>query len=142
MANLRPGKQYQVYFFNTSANPLVKGSDKRWLSTNDANGISSALVAAGDVAPQGGTSLHQAFDVISRMDPRPDSVILLTDGLPTLGGGQEEGRLVSADERLSYFKDSLRHIHKGIPEIGRASCRERVCQYVYISVVSGALKKK
>src|SRR3546814_16041731 len=26
--------------------------------------------------------------------------------------------------------------------IGRASCRERVCQYVYISVVGVALKKK
>src|SRR3546814_11427250 len=25
---------------------------------------------------------------------------------------------------------------------GRASCRERVCQYVYISVVAGYLKKK
>src|SRR3546814_20034670 len=27
-------------------------------------------------------------------------------------------------------------------EIGRASCRERVCQYVEISVVAGSLKKK
>src|SRR3546814_11084476 len=27
-------------------------------------------------------------------------------------------------------------------EIGRASCRERVCQYVSISVVDGSLKKK
>src|SRR3546814_12919452 len=27
-------------------------------------------------------------------------------------------------------------------QIGRASCRERVCQYVYISVVSVTLKKK
>src|SRR3546814_11163290 len=27
-------------------------------------------------------------------------------------------------------------------EIGRASCRERVCQYVYISVVAVALKTK
>src|SRR3546814_13601011 len=27
-------------------------------------------------------------------------------------------------------------------EIGRASCRERVCQYVYISVVAGSLKKQ
>src|SRR3546814_12039733 len=27
-------------------------------------------------------------------------------------------------------------------EIGRASCRERVCQYVEISVVAGTLKKK
>src|SRR3546814_12550353 len=27
-------------------------------------------------------------------------------------------------------------------EIGRASCRERVCQYVSISVAAGSLKKK
>src|SRR3546814_11410666 len=27
-------------------------------------------------------------------------------------------------------------------KIGRASCRERVCQYVYISVVAASLKKK
>src|SRR3546814_19337298 len=30
----------------------------------------------------------------------------------------------------------------GDPQIGRASCRERVCQYVYISVVAGSLKTK
>src|SRR3546814_15616903 len=29
-----------------------------------------------------------------------------------------------------------------VPEIGRASCRERVCQYVSISVVAVSLKKK
>src|SRR3546814_18506357 len=27
-------------------------------------------------------------------------------------------------------------------QIGRASCRDRVCQYVYISVMDGPLKKK
>src|SRR3546814_19463451 len=29
-----------------------------------------------------------------------------------------------------------------LAQIGRASCRERVCQYVYISVVAVSLKKK
>src|SRR3546814_13820951 len=29
-----------------------------------------------------------------------------------------------------------------VVEIGRASCRERVCQYVSMSVVAGSLKKK
>src|SRR3546814_16114560 len=28
------------------------------------------------------------------------------------------------------------------PEIGRASCRERVCQYAWFSVVAGPLQKK
>src|SRR3546814_21032184 len=32
--------------------------------------------------------------------------------------------------------------HENRVEIGRASCRERVCQYVYISVVDVTLKKK
>src|SRR3546814_19248000 len=29
-----------------------------------------------------------------------------------------------------------------VREIGRASCRERVCRYVYISVVASSFKKK
>src|SRR3546814_14509658 len=32
--------------------------------------------------------------------------------------------------------------HADLPQIGRASCRERVCKYVYISVVAVPLKKK
>src|SRR3546814_20317173 len=32
--------------------------------------------------------------------------------------------------------------HRRLDQIGRASCRERVCQYVYISVVAVSLKKK
>src|SRR3546814_13104214 len=32
--------------------------------------------------------------------------------------------------------------HGQTGEIGRASCRERVCQYVYISVVADSLTKK
>src|SRR3546814_20577450 len=31
---------------------------------------------------------------------------------------------------------------RSLAQIGRASCRERVCQYVYISVVAVSLKKK
>src|SRR3546814_15882940 len=38
--------------------------------------------------------------------------------------------------------DPLRSVAEAGVEIGRASCRERVCQYVSISVVAGALKKK
>src|SRR3546814_15801643 len=44
--------------------------------------------------------------------------------------------------------DALRLPHQPVDllqallEIGRATCRERVCQYVYISVVAVTLKKK
>src|SRR3546814_13225637 len=35
-----------------------------------------------------------------------------------------------------------RSLHVLFPKIGRASCRERVCQYVWVSVVALSLKKK
>src|SRR3546814_20836816 len=39
-------------------------------------------------------------------------------------------------------KHRLRVLAPDITQIGRASCRERVCQYVSISVVAVSLKKK
>src|SRR3546814_13810209 len=39
-------------------------------------------------------------------------------------------------------KVNLGNISNSTKEIGRASCRERVCQYVKISVVAESLKKK
>src|SRR3546814_19813062 len=37
---------------------------------------------------------------------------------------------------------TVRNVYMPAVKIGRASCRERVCQYVSISVVAVALKKK
>jgi hypothetical protein len=116
VANLRPGKQFQIYRFNTDAAALVAGTDGRWLSTDDAAQLSAALVAAREFAPTGGTSLHRAFAIIERLSPRPDSVIILTDGLPTQGrAAPERDRLISADERLELFIDATRGLPRGVP---------------------------
>src|SRR3546814_10945480 len=50
-----------------------------------------------------------------------------------------------ADRRLVDVHDRRGFVAlfgAALVEIGRASCRERVCQYVYISVVAVSLKKK
>src|SRR3546814_11074883 len=53
------------------------------------------------------------------------ATLLLSRGVPMLLGG-----------------DEFRRTQRGNNKIGRASCRERVCQYAEISVVAVALKKK
>src|SRR3546814_11614197 len=45
----------------------------------------------------------------------------------------------SAPRFLHHLAKLVWIIIVGIQEIGRASCRERMCQYVYISVVAGKL---
>ena len=115
LANLRPGKQFQIYYFNTQAGALIPGSDGKWLSTDDAAGLSTALSAARLIAPTGGTSLHRAFDVISKLKPRPDSVILLTDGLPTQGQSAATAELVSSQDRVEFFAQAARRIPNGTP---------------------------
>src|SRR3546814_14348890 len=54
------------------------------------------------------------------------------------GDAELEISLSLLDLRLSRWSALQRVMRK----IGRASCRERVCQYVSISVVAGSLKKK
>src|SRR3546814_11130424 len=49
--------------------------------------------------------------------------------------------VVTPDEYMGDIIGDL-NSRRGQVKIGRASCRERVCQSVWISVVAGSLKKK
>ena len=113
IANLRPWQKFQVYQFNTKANALINGTEGKWLSTDDANSLTNAISASRKISPLGGTSLHQAFSVIKQLKSKPDSVILLTDGLPTQGKYTSKMSLVSSEERLSYFRHSINNIPVG-----------------------------
>ena len=79
------GAAVQIYVFDTKARAALAGTDGTWLAGSDNASVDKALVSLHAVAPIGGTSLHAAFAVISAMNPRPDNVILITDGLPTQG---------------------------------------------------------
>src|SRR3546814_11567229 len=56
--------------------------------------------------------------------------------------GKRGRRIGNAVLFLSRWSKRTRGTRLGRGEIGRASCRERVCQYVSISVVAVSLKKK
>src|SRR3546814_13500354 len=44
--------------------------------------------------------------------------------------------------QMCKYREQVLGFEAEIGQIGRAACRERVCQYVEISVVAGSLKKK
>src|SRR3546814_17513597 len=55
---------------------------------------------------------------------------------------EEDSRRTGRNGRRTGGRGRLDAAKAGFVEIGRASCRERVGQYVYISVVAVSLKKK
>ena len=115
VSNLPPGAAFQLYAFNTSANPLVSGSDGRWLQTSNRQDIEAAVSGLHQAIPSGGTSLHQALSVAGKLSPRPDNILLITDGLPTQGRSKPAGTTVSAAQRLEHFETAVRSLPAGIP---------------------------
>ena len=66
-------------------------------------------------APEGGTNMKAAMDIVMTMSPPPDNIILLVDGLPTMDGPTSNRRTVSGQERTRLFTNALRELPSNIP---------------------------
>ena len=109
-ARLQPGTSYQIYTFNTEARPALAGSAGRWLPVDDAKQFNQTVLSLKTTVPGGGSNLSRAVQVVSSLNPRPDNVFLITDGLPTQGLRGPRGRKVSGAERSSYFEEAVEQI--------------------------------
>src|SRR3546814_18312186 len=111
-------------------------------STSWAQGGIAAVLDAGDSFEAhiedtmvAGAGLNDRSTVEFVVSEAPAAIERLAElGVP-FNGGEEFG------ERWHLTREGG-HSHRRIVHIGRASCRERVCQYVSISVVAVSLKKK
>ena len=113
-SQLPPASKFQLYLFNETAVPALADTKGRWLDVSNAAKLDSALNALSTTIPAGGTSLHNAFAVIRSLNPRPDNVLLVTDGLPTQGAKKRSGK-VSGEKRMRYFNKAVAKLPSGIP---------------------------
>jgi hypothetical protein len=107
--------RFQIYTFNTDAKPVAPESGAGWLDGSDREALNTAVRRLRAVVPGDGTSLHNALAVATMLQPRPDNVILLTDGLPTIGPEPTSSRTVSAKQRLKLFRRAVDQLPQGIP---------------------------
>lgn len=115
-AQLPLESRFQIYAFNTTARPLLKGSEGKWLEADDPKAINDALAGLRDIVPADGTSLENALAVVNALAPRPDNVILLTDGLPTQGASPPAVRkTIDGDARLKLFDRAMRRYPAEVP---------------------------
>ncbi len=107
---LPPTSQFQIYTFNETAVPLLKGSQDTWLDAGNVEQLNQSADNMRTVVPEKGTSLLNAFSALQAIKPAPDNIFLLTDGLPTMGSGKPWRNRVSSQKRLSLFNESVRKI--------------------------------
>lgn len=115
-SQVRPGTRVQIYVFNEQARSVVDGTDGQWITVRDGATLDAAIRSLRQVVPEKGTSLINAFDVIKRLDPQPDNVFLITDGLPTQGDkppGQVED--VKQEKRVKFMVDAARSVPRRLP---------------------------
>src|SRR5262245_24640054 len=108
--------EFQMFAFNTKTWTLVDGTAGKWLKTNDPNSLNDALGNLHKLAPHDGTSLENAFIAMNELNPKPDNVILITDGLPTQGASAPLLRkTIDGDDRLKLFERAMTKYPRAIP---------------------------
>ena len=114
-ANLPATSKFQIYTFNETAAPVLRGTEKTWLNGRDVESLNSAIAKLRKVIPQKGTSLLNAFQAAREMQPPPDNLFLLTDSLPTMGTSKSRQSKVSGKKRIALFNDAIQHLPSRVP---------------------------
>jgi hypothetical protein len=107
--------RFQVHAFNETAWPLIEGTQGTWLDAGKVTHLNQAVKQIQALAPKGGTSLLNAFKSINTLKPPPDNILLLTDGLPTMGAGRPWLKRVSGKKRLDLYKKAVAALPAPVP---------------------------
>ena len=115
MTQLPPGSEYQIYTFNTKAQPLLADSGGKWIGGADAAQLARGLDALNQIVPRDGTSLYNAFSATKTLSPLPDQVVLITDGLPTQGKSAGLRKYVDSGVRMRLFDEAVGQLPERVP---------------------------
>jgi hypothetical protein len=115
ISNLPASSKFQVYLFNTRARSAMAGKQGTWLDASNKDEISAVVKGLRDTIPAGGTSLFHAFEAANSLQPKPDNILLVTDGLPTQGSKKPVSTTVSSDQRLKLFDRAVKRLPATVP---------------------------
>ena len=114
-AQLPVASEYQVILFNTDARTALADTEGQWLEVADRPQLEAISAALREITPADGTSLVNAFRHLETLNPSPDNIFLITDGLPTQGERPPRGTRVSGRQRLELYRRALRALPGNVP---------------------------
>ena len=115
LANLRQPEYFQLMVFSDDIRPLAPAGSDGWARVRDAKASQEAAEALNEWTPRGGAHFEKAFAALRSMDPPPDNIILLIDGLPTQGSLAPAGSEVDEPTRRRLLSAAARHLPPNVP---------------------------
>lgn len=115
VANIPASANMQLFGFNEQAWPAVEGSESRWIKAEEREEVDIAIERLKTVVPTGGTSLHHPFALSRALSPKPDSIFLIVDSLPTQGLDSARSTSISSRDRIRLFGSALDELPPDIP---------------------------
>lgn len=115
MANLPPESDFQIWSFNQDVEPVFGEETNVWHEVSDKVALTQANEGVQDLIPANGTNFDNVFAAAMDMQPRPDNIFLITDGLPTLGDKGKKSGTVTGAQRLQLFNRALSKVLPDIP---------------------------
>jgi len=115
ISNLPADSRFQVYLFNTRTRSAMPSQLGKWLSASSPQEVSATVSSLRSSVPEGGTSLFHAFAAANSLQPKPDNILLITDGLPTQGRNKPVNNTISSDDRLKLFGRAVKQLPVSVP---------------------------
>lgn len=115
VASLAPDTNFQILLFNDETVPLLPDRGEGWISRGDRSGVQQALSKLRLVVPQGSANLERAFNHVRYMPTLPDSIVLVTDGLPTASESSPNDASTDDDARMLFLRQAVRQLPPRIP---------------------------
>lgn len=107
--------RFHIATFSETTSTLLEENTGWWDGADPAIRKQASEKLAEQI-PSGGTSLHNAFRYAASLNPTPDNIILLTDGLPTMDEKPPTIRkTVSANRREAFFQGAVGQLPAGVP---------------------------
>jgi len=115
IASLDPETHFQILLFNEETVPILPARADEWFSPRDQQTIAEVVTRLRSVVPKGAANMERAFNTVRFMPRLPDSMVLITDGLPTMSDSFVSSGAVGEEQRVRFFEIAVRQLPPRIP---------------------------
>jgi hypothetical protein len=115
IATLDPETKFQILLFNEETASILPNQEDKWFSLQDKATLTQIIKRLHEIVPQGGANLERAFTKVRFLPRLPDSIVLLTDGLPTKSDSLPVEGDVDEGYRIRFFEIATKQLPPRIP---------------------------